>query len=560
MKYKTLTEAFLDIDNYDKTHNFIIDKETELNISSREYKSRVLKILNYLQMKGIKEGDEIVFQVKSNVNFTQIFWACILGKFIPVPYVYLEYEREKFKLINIWKTLNNPVLVTDNQTYKKVVEFINKNNLSELKNIKDNVILTEYMDNQRESDNIKYSDETDIAFIQFSSGSTSEPKGVIITHKNILSSIDSTAKAMNITQEDVFLSWLPLTHSFGLIAGYLMPFIIGFQYYNMPSKLFVSNPILWIEKMSEHKVTMSAAPNFAYKHVCKMLKFYKNKNLDLSNLRRIINGAEPVSVSVCEKFNMDMAEFGLKETVVCPSYGLSEATLVVSTPREDKKFVEVNVLRNNVAMANKVIEIEEKKDNSVSFVEVGKVLDGIDIKIVDDDGNELEDRVVGNVLLKGDMIFSGYYNNDYETNKVLDEFGWYNTGDLGFIRADNLVITGRVKDVIFVNGENFYSHDIENICQEVCDNEFDRVAICGVYNAELNQDQVVCFLEYNGDISQFDKIAIRIKKHIVKKTGIGIAEVIAVNKIPVTGSGKIKHYILSQKFMNNEFNEFLITK
>jgi acyl-CoA synthetase (AMP-forming)/AMP-acid ligase II len=554
--YKTLCEAFLDMHNYNETHTFIENADNEINITSEDLKSRVLKILHYMQYIGVKPGDEVVFQIKSNIDFVHVFWACLLGRIIPVPYTYLESERDKLKLLKIWNNLKNPFLATDIDSFEKLKKFIYKNDLSfKLQGIINKVIITEEMEKLDENVEIILPNESDIAFVQFSSGSTNDPKGVIITHKNIITSVREAVKAMKISEEDIYLSWLPLTHSFGLIGTYITPFLARLKYYIMPSNLFVTYPLLWVKKMSEHNVTITAAPNFALKHVCKYISIEKDIDMDLSALRIIIDGAEPVSPDTCREFNEKMYDFGMKNTTVRPSYGLSEATLVVTTPKCPQEFREVNVMRNHVKIGEKIIESDIKNDNVISFVEVGACIGNCEIKIINDDGEKVGDRVVGSVLLRGDMISTGYYNNPEATKNSMDKYGWYNTGDLGFLRDGNLVLTGRVKDVIFVKGENYYSHDIENICQQVNDAKFSRVAVCGVYNHKMKQDQVICFLEYDGDVEMFNDISLGIKRHVIKKIGIGISHVIPIKKIPVTVSGKMKRYILSQQFMKGDFDE-----
>lgn len=556
--YKTLYEAFLDINNYKGNHTFIDGEKKEINITSEKFKSRVLKILNYMSKIGIKPGDEVVFQIKNNVDFTHVFWACILGRIIPVPYTYLESERDKLKLFKIWSSLKNPFLVTDIENFEKLKNFTYKNSLNcgFLENM-NKVIISEKMDQLEEYVDIIPPTESDIAFIQFSSGSTSDPKGVVITHKNIISSVRATLKAMEVSEKDVYLSWLPLTHSFGLIGTYITPFLAKLKYYIMPSDLFVKNPILWLKKMSQHKATITAAPNFALRHVCKCISLEKNLDINLSLLRIIIDGAEPVSSETCREFNEKMQQFGLRTTTVRPSYGLSEATLVVTTPRYSQGFKEVNIMRKYVKTGEKIVECNTKSDSVISFVELGECIDNCDMKIVDENGEKVGDRVVGEVMLRGDMILNNYYNNPEATKASIDKDGWYKTGDLGFLRDGKLVLTGREKDIILVKGENYYSHDIENICREINDNEFGRVAICGVYNEEMKQDQVVCFMEYEGSIEIFKDISLKLKSHVIKKIGIGISFIIPIKEVPVTVSGKMKRYILSKKFIKGDFDKLI---
>ena len=527
-------------------HIFIETVDSEHKISVEQFKKKVQENLYNLQKIGIKQGDELLFQVKDNAKFIGMFWACILGGIIPIPYIYLDNAREQVKLIGVWEKLSNPFLVTD-----KEYMFQMENN-SELKespiylSIRQKTLIIDELEKQVGNVIYQKPKEDDIAFVQFSSGSTSEPKGVAITHKNIISSIQATLRAMKVSNKDVYLSWLPLTHSFGLIGTYLTPLIAGCDFYIMPSTLFVAHPLLWLEKMSEHNITITASPNFGLRHVCRHIKANSNMNIDLSSLRTIIDGAEPVSAKVCEEFINAMSRFKMKCTAVKPSYGLSEATLVVSTPKGENKYTEIFVERNHVRVGEKIAEVDSPQKNAMSFVAVGSCLDNIEAKIVDDFGNTMDDCVVGHLLLKGVSIFKHYYNNEQATKQAFDLEGWLDTGDLGFFRDKNLFVTGREKDVIFVRGENYYSHDIENLCIEISEREFSKVAVCA--ESGEDQDRVLCFVEYMGDVEVFNNIAKRIKKHILRKTGLGIAAVIPVNKIPETGSGKLKRYLLLEQY------------
>lgn len=554
INYKTLNEGFEGLDNKG-IYTYIGESGNEISITGYEFKEKVKRTLCYLQKKGISSGNELVFQIKSSLEFTLVFWACILGNIIPVPYTYLEADRDKVKLLKVWTVLKYPYLITDTKSLNKLKRSIANHDFGKAKEIEGRTVLLEDMLNDCEKAEIAYSEESDIAFIQFSSGSTSDPKGVVITHKNIISSINATLKAMQVQESDIYLSWLPLTHSFGLIGTYLTPLLAGCIFYIMPSNLFAANPLLWIEKLSEHKVTISASPNFGLKHVCKYLYLKKNMDLDLSSMRIIIDGAEPVAADVCREFSDKMSSFGLKETVVRPSYGLSEATLVVSTPKNSRSFLEICAIREQVKVGEKIIESSTKSNNTMSFVDVGECLDNFETRIVDDDYNTVGEQVVGTLLLKGDAVFSGYYNNVEATKAVLDSEGWFNTGDLGFMKEGKLVLTGRVKDVIFINGENYYSYDIERICENVKDENYNKVAICGI--RQQDQEQIICFVELKGRSTQFRDIALKMKKQVVQMIGIGIKYFVPVDEIPVTVSGKIKRYLLMEQFDKGEFDGLL---
>lgn len=556
-KYRTLSEGLLDQENINVMQTFILDDKNEKTVSSSELLFKAKKILHYLQCNGVEAGDQVLLQLKDNCELLYVFWACILGRIIPIPFTYLENDRERPKLIKVWKSLSNPYLVT---------ESYNLNRLNQMKEIekefdscwsKDRVFTIESMDKMDGNATINMAEENDIAFIQFSSGSTSDPKGVIITHKNVIMNIKESVIAMQITEEDIFLNWLPLTHSFGLVCLYLVPFLSRLKCYIMPTKLFIKTPLLWLKKLSIHNITVSASPNFGLRHVCHYLKAYTNgkPKLDLSSMRIILNGAEPVSADVCRLFYDCTAEYGIKSTVIRPSYGMSEATLMISTPKPPHILREIIVDRRHLKTGQELIECSVNDPNAISFVELGECITGHELKIVADNGVSVKDLTIGHILLRGSMIFTGYYNNPVATQNAFDDDGWFWTGDLGFIRNGNLVITGRAKDVIFLKGENYYSYDIENICMQAIDERCSRVAVSGVCDNQIKQDEIICFVEYIGEISDFSDIATFIRRLVLSKMGLAISGVIPVKEIPTTASGKMQRFLLVEQFYNGYFKQ-----
>lgn len=544
LDYKTLNEGFL---SFKQPHIFIEHLGNEITVTSNEFKDSVKIILYNLKKLGIKRGDEVLFQLDNSIELIKLFWACILGGFIAIPYTYLEKRDEKYKILKIWRILKNPFLVSTIST----IEILNMND--EFKHIVRKSISIDKLGNSSGfiDVNIEAPNENDIAFIQYSSGSTSDPKGVIITHKNIISSINATIRAMDVTKNDVYLSWLPLTHSFGMIGTYLTPLLAGCSFYIMSPKVFVLQPLVWLKKMDEHKITVTASPNFGIRYVCNYLDIKDDIDINLRSIRLIIDGAEPVSALVCGLFIEKMKRFGMRSSALKPSYGLSEATLVVSTSSKNEEFVEVIVKRQSLNIGNKIIKCNKKGKDTISFVEVGSCLDNFETKIVDEFGNILEKGTVGTLFIKGDSVTSGYYRNQEANLESFDKDGWFNTGDLGFFNGNNLVLTGRKNDLIFVNGENYYYYDIESICNELSSLGFSKVAICELKNSEDDKEKIFCFVECSKDEREFNEIKKKLKKHVMNKLGIGIAYFIQIENIPVTVSGKIKRFELKNYLVNN---------
>lgn len=553
--YDNLYDAFFALNN-DKTYTYIENNQDEVSIKACDFKKKVHKMLCFLLRSGLHSGDELILQVKNCLDFTCIFWACILGRIIPVPYNYLETDRDYDKLLKMYKKLKKPYIVADTTAYKRLLQGDPGQIISDDLKIDENKIVSvENFENEPiyklNTEQLCKPRSDDVAFIQFSSGSTSDPKGIALTHRNIIYSISSVIRSVRLCSKDVYLSWLPLSHNFGLVGTYLTPLLAGCCFYIMSPSAFVSNPSLWIEKLSEHRATVSASPDFGLKRICKYLK-KSRKHIDLSSLRMIYVGAEPISSNVSKTFYDITSTYGMKNTVLMPSYGLTEATLTVSVPKQERGVVDVYLDRSHMKIGEKVVECKSSV-NSACFVEVGEFIDNIEAKIVDTNGERLEDGKIGHLFVKGQVVFSGYYNDPKATEHVFDEKGWFNTGDLGFIRNGRLVITGRAKDVIFINGENFYLHDIEGACQNVCGDVVNRTAVGEIYNSEKKCNQLICFIELNpekkSNLSSKD-LSRQLKRQVLADLGIAIAKVIQVDTIPLTSSGKIKRYELINQYSN----------
>jgi acyl-CoA synthetase (AMP-forming)/AMP-acid ligase II len=296
------------------------------------------------------------------------------------------------------------------------------------------------------------SDRESIAFIQFSSGSTGNPKGVTLTHGNILTNMDAIITGVNAVEEDSTLSWMPLTHDMGLIGFHLTPLAAGINQCLMPTEMFIRCPALWLDKADEHRATMLSSPNFGLGYLLSNLKENEEKKWDLSNVRILFNGAEPVSGEVCNKFLDALEPYGLKRNVMFPVYGLAEACLAVTFPPVEEEAVAVTVDRRSLITGSTVIEFDNRDNTeSMTLTDLGYPVKGCSVRICDEENLVLPDNVVGHVQIYGDNVTKGYYNDEEATNEIVKGGGWLDTGDLGFFRNGRLIVAGRAKDVIFVN-------------------------------------------------------------------------------------------------------------
>ncbi|MBS5983672.1 MAG: AMP-binding protein, partial [Clostridium butyricum] len=543
----------------DKGLIFINEDGIEKNISYNDIFEIASKILYNLQFYGVKERDEVVFQIDDNEDYLCMFWACILGNIVPVPLPVksnLEYKNRVYKIINM---LNSPYLLADQEVLnqmkndgdniinKKVLDIINNKSFS-TKDIKKLTGVGE----------ISEGNDDDIAFIQFSSGSTGDPKGVMVTNKNIVCNITSLNRRTKTTDDDIIFSWLPLTHSMGLSMVHIAAYVQGINQYIMKPSTFIKKPLLWMQKVSEHKVTQLYSANFAYKYLIDAVKDQSNLKWDLSNVRYMMNASEIISSITCKEFGEVMKKYGLRDNVIHPGYGLSEATVAVTVEDAEKAFSSINIDRNNLLVGDKVQEVNEDDESCITLVDVGYPIDCCEIRICDSENNVLEENHIGHIQLKGESITKGYYNNLEATNSVYLENGWMDTGDLGFLRNKRLVVTGRFKDLIIINGVNYYPYDLERVAEDALDIGSGKIVSCGIFNKELQTDEAIMFVEYDKDIDGFIDIARNIKQHISKVMGLEINKIYPIDKIPKTVSGKVQRFILVNRYINEEFNDIKI--
>jgi amino acid adenylation domain-containing protein/non-ribosomal peptide synthase protein (TIGR01720 family) len=544
---------------------FIEASDGEVFLSYKELYALAGKGLSYLQQAGMRPGDELVFQLTDNRSLVITFWACLLGGIIPVPLTTGNNDDHRQKIFGVWPVLNNPYLIVSDEGTGKLLAASGHSRLEDAlpgitgKIVYENALLA------ATAPGTKYPVRgSDIAFIQFSSGSTGNPKGVVLTHHNLLTNMRAIARAGAYSPDDSMLSWMPLTHDMGMIGFHLNPLIIGMNQFLMNASLFVRRPDLWLAEASRHRISILSSPNFGYEYVLKhcdldageRLELSSQHRLDLSSVRILYNGAEPVSEKLCRRFLQALAGYGLKSSCMCPVYGLAEASLAVSIPDITGEIISCRVDRNALKIGDRIRPVEED-ENAVSFVNVGSPVDACLLRIAGEDDQPLPEESIGHIHIRGENVTAGYYNNAPATKDAQTADGWLKTGDLGFIRQGFLYITGRFKDLIIVNGQNYYPHDIEGVAQEVDGIQLNRVAVAGFYNPAIQQEQIVAFVLHRGTPEEFAPTARRLTEVVSKRIGIRIEKVVPVKEIPRTTSGKLQRFRLLERFARGEFDNVL---
>jgi acyl-CoA synthetase (AMP-forming)/AMP-acid ligase II len=558
VKFATLNEALLERRSSARTIHYIDGDNNERALGFGELHSRALGLLHHFQACGATAGSEMILLVDGNAQFIDAFWACILGNIIAVPLAPGATDEHKLKFFRVLGRLKQPHLCTDRKIFARLVAFAAANALdAEIALVKARTVFLDQLDDISQPGRSHAAQPDDIAFVQYSSGSTSEPKGVALTHRNLLTNIAAIAHGIRLTETDVGLSWMPLTHDMGLIGFHLTPFVMNVSHHLISTTFFVRRPQAWLAQASTRKATVLCSPNFGYRHFLKTFNSEKAGALDLNPVRILFNGAEPISVALCQEFLTALAPYGLKSSAMFPVYGLAEASLAATFPEPGAGYATITVNRDALAVGQAVEFTDGGAPHAITYMLVGKPVEDCALRIADDANTELPVNSVGHVQIRGDNVTRGYYRDSASTGALIGPDGWLDTGDLGFMSDRGLAITGRAKEILFVSGQNYYPHDLEAVLEKHAGLEPGKSAICGVRPEHAATDDVLAFVLHRGELPEFLNTIKSVRKCINEHIGIVVSHVIPVARIPKTTSGKIQRFLLAQAYEKGEFTEVI---
>jgi acyl-CoA synthetase (AMP-forming)/AMP-acid ligase II/acyl carrier protein len=541
---------------------FIEGSDAETFISYRQLYDHALLMLKHFQDQGLQQNQHLILFINNNKSFIEAFWACLLGGIIPVPVAVGISEEHKAKLFRILQKLDHGRIHTDEKSFTRLKQFLQSSGSKQHIDISaeqlDGITFVAERINSLSGSGVTATvTPEDIAFIQFSSGSTSDPKGVVLTHGNLMANIEGIGASDKMNENDRSLSWMPLTHDMGIIGFHLNMMTYNVNQYLMSTDLFSRRPLLWLAKASEHKATLLSSPNFGYKHYLKSYTPEKAGELDLSSVRLIYNGAEPISVELCEQFLRTMAPHGVKSTAMHTVYGLAEASLAVSFPDPEKALTFVSIDRHAIKTGDPVKFLSREHKDAATFVIEGRPITHTEVKITGLNGETVAEDVIGDVQIRGANVTGGYYKNDTANAQAFTGDGWLKTGDTGFFHEGELVITGRSKEIIFINGQNYFPHDLENIALQCPQLELGKVVAFGVTQDIAKESELVIFVLYRGDLKDFIPLAREVTVLIGEHLGVEVTHVIPIKRIPKTTSGKIQRSVLGQQYLDGEFDNEL---
>ena len=549
----TLIEYLSRADQEQSGFIFVDRKEKETHFPFPQVYRRVQIAAAHLQKLGIQKGDRIAIFLPTSIEFMDIFLGAQYIGAIPVPLyppVRLGKLDEFFaRTATMLQAVQANLIVTNSQIRRILGQLITRyqppKGIILAASLQETIAPLQHFDLHPD----------DVCLIQFSSGTTKEPKPVMLTHRQTLANVEAIAQSFPRDQDaNLGCSWLPLYHDMGLIGCVFPAIYICGTMVLIPPEVFLTRPHIWLRAISRHRAFISPAPNFSYSLCTQRIKDSQLEGVDLSCWKMALNGAEPVAPHHLREFIQRFSKFGFSPNALTPVYGLAEASLAVTFSNPTQAFTSHQFDRNALAEGKAVLSDSKQ---SIELASVGSPLHGFSIEIRNNAGKILQEGSVGNIWVHGPSLTSGYMG---DLPSPLQD-GWLNTGDVGFLFQKELYISGRTKDVLVIRGQNHSPYDLEQAVDSV---EGVRTG-CAVAVSNITEqgEELLVFVEYR----QFSHdLADKCAAAILEKTAIRPSAVIALESgtLPRTSSGKLRRQETLRRYLGHELippkkvNTFLI--
>lgn len=542
---------------------FLQDGEyDEVCITYEELDQRARSIGAMLQASA-NAGERALLLFPAGLDFVAAYFGCLYAKIIAIPAYPPHHARLEKSLPFIFRIAGDAkpsVALMPSALYNTIVS---RNEFRAFGNMKLLVTDTEELEHWTEKWELPLIEKNDTAFLQYSSGSTSSPKGIMVTHNNLLHNLGIIEKSMGLTDKSHTVLWLPPYHDMGL-CGILQAFYSGCPVTLMSHLMFLQRPIRWLQAITRFHATTSGGPNFAYDLCVRKIKPEQREQLDLSSWEVAFNGAEPINHKTLDQFANYFAPCGFRREAFFPCYGLGEATLMVVGGPRTRLPVMKNLVKSGLAENKAIITLESGKDTQ-TVVSCGKNMGKQKIQIVDVKTlSQLLPGEIGEICVSGPSVSNGYWDKPLETLSTFDaslskngEGPFLRTGDLGFFHEEELYITGRVKNLIIIDGKNHYPHDIERSV------EISHHAIlpggCAVFSInDSGSERLIVMAEIQHKlIANSVEVITAIRASVAEHHDLTVFDIKLTlpGSIPRTTSGKIRHFLCKKNYLAGALNE-----
>lgn len=532
-----------------------------LQLSGRDdlpisYETLLLESSTYaskLAREGVKPGEVVILILQHSEDLIYAFWGTILHGAIPsiMPFLTEKLSPERYRadlatLVSVTKPaaiITFPDFASEMQMALKADDSVRC------------VITTDQVAGQ---DDLGFEvlagfsrNPEDVVLLQHSSGTTGLQKGVALSHQAVFNQLDAYGKSLSLNDSDVIVSWLPLYHDMGLIAGFILPVLSGVPLVLMSPFDWVRAPYRLMQSISKYRGTLVWLPNFAYNFSAQKIRDRHIEEVNLSSLRAVINCSEPVRWESHQAFYERFKEYGLKVETLQTSYAMAENVFSVTQSQLGIEPV-IDEIDREAFMVERIAKSPFDGRPSMKMMSSGHPIENVRIKVINERGQELPERTIGEIAVQSDCMLTGYYNRpDLSEKAFLD--GWYLTGDYGYISNGEVFVSGRKKDMIIVGGKNVYPQDLEMLTHEVPGVHAGRSVAFGMFDETQGTEEVVIIAEVDSeDSDEQQQIADAIRLHVTKNSAIALryVKVVGPKWILKTSSGKTARSANKEKFLD----------
>ena len=532
------------------------DDQVEQVLSYSALYQGARRVATGLRERGLKPRQTVAIMLPTGVDYFFSFFGALLAGAVPVP-LYPPFRPSQLEehLRRHYRILNNaqtPILITVPEA--KPLARLLQTQVEALRHV---VTMDDLLSTVGPEVSPPLLRAGDLAFLQYTSGSTGDPKGVILSHANLLANIRAMGARVQAGPTDVFVSWLPLYHDMGLIGACLGSLYFGLTLVLMSPLSFMARPARWLWAIHRHRGTLSAAPNFAYELCLRSATEHSFAGLDLSSWRMAMNGAEPVNPDTLERFARYFSAHGFNPAALAPVYGLAESSLGVSLHAPGRGLIIDRVQRRTFMQTGQVLPAAPDDAEALRFVSCGQPLPDHAVRIVDTQGRELVERQEGRLEFRGPSCTQGYYRNPDATRRLFDD-GWLDSGDRAYLAGGEVYITGRVKDLIIRGGQNIYPYELEDAVGAIAGIRRGNVAVFASPDPVSSSERLVVVAETRQTLPETrEQLRARIQAVAVDLLGTPPDDIVLAPPYTVlkTSSGKLRRAALQEQYERHELGQ-----
>jgi acyl-CoA synthetase (AMP-forming)/AMP-acid ligase II len=539
--YHELAKIYLEAGGQPAIH-LLSGKQEDQTLTYADLMAHAGGVARALDRAGIRPGEVVILILQHGIGLVSSFWGAILQGAVPsiMPFLTEKLSPDHYRasLESLFEITAPAAVITYAEFLPEVHTALKENSPVRSVLVIEDIRAEPVVDFSWYGG--VYSQPEDIVLLQHSSGTTGLQKGVALSHRAVFNQLESYRAALRLTADDVIVSWLPLYHDMGLIAGFILPILLRVPLVLMSPFEWVRAPYRLMHAITRYRGTLAWLPNFAFNFCAQKIRDKDLTGVDLSSWRAVINCSEPMYLKSHQMFLEKFQPYGLRPEALATCYAMAENVFAVTQGGIDGPVIVDNINPSFFSNGHRALPATDGQPG-LPMLSAGKPIDGVEVRILDEQRQSLPERFVGEIALRSHCMLSGYYHRPDLTEQAFHQ-GWYLTGDLGYLADGEVYVTGRKKDLIIVGGKNVYPQDIEALVNEVPGVYPGRVSAFGVFNEQSGTEEVVVLAETElCDPQERQQLADRIRLAVNKGSDIVLRYVEVVDRswLIKTSSGKI---------------------